>query len=119
MSRNNRKRASPDVSDQLEPRRLLAVPHASAMWADSLQSVPALWVHDDRRDVFRDVKLRGSIKIDVVNPFPIADVSPTTPVEPSTPVKSSRTASSTTGASRRLVSSSHVTLGRIDGQRLR
>ncbi len=77
MSRRDRTRVQPQVSDQLETRRLLAAPQV-------LGNVGQILSSQFQPDGFtttvgtqlRHVKLRGAIKIDVVNPFPTTPASP-------------------------------------------
>src|ERR1017187_9313314 len=74
MSRRDRTRVQPRVSDELETRKLLAAPQILGNAGQILSSqFQPFGFQTTVGTQFRDVKLRGSIKIDVVNPFPSAE----------------------------------------------
>ena len=76
MSRRDRKRVQPRLSDQLETRRLLAAPQILSNVGQILSSqFQPFGFTTTVGTQLRDFKLRGAIKIDVVNPFPSADQS--------------------------------------------
>ncbi len=80
MSRRDRTRMQPRMSDELESRRLLSAPQVPGNVGQVLSSQ---FQPDGFTTVvgtqFRGVKLRGELKIDVVNPFPITGVSESAP----------------------------------------
>jgi hypothetical protein len=76
MSRRERKRLQPQLQDKLENRGLLAAP---VIPSNVGQIISSQFQPDGFKTVvgtqLRDVKLRGAVKIDVVNPFPITGLS--------------------------------------------
>lgn len=80
MSRRDRNRLEPRLSDQLENRRLLAAP---VIPGNVGQIISSQFQPEGFKTVvgtqLRDFKLRGAVKIDVVNPFPITSLSQPVP----------------------------------------
>jgi hypothetical protein len=83
MSRRDRKRVHPRVSDELQTRWLLTAPQIPGNVGQVVFSqFQPFGFKTTVGTQLRDVKLRGPFKIDVVNPFPSADPSQTPPAPP-------------------------------------
>jgi hypothetical protein len=82
MTPRSRRRAQPRVSDEMEPRRLLAAPvvpgNVGQLVASQFQPFGFKATVGTQ---LRDVSLRGPLRIDVVSPFP-APVVDQSPIDP-------------------------------------
>jgi hypothetical protein len=83
MSRRDRKRLLPRVSDQLEIRALLSAPQIPGNFGQILDSqFQPFGFKTTVGTQLREVRLRGKITIDVVNPFPTTGSNSALPAPP-------------------------------------